>query len=716
MLHGSVGSDHCQVPNDQCLAPVPDPYECYLSTMRWYVLFLTIVLSGCNHDRNGQVHSGVIIREVWIPMADGTKLAADLYQAEGSSANDQLPVLLEYLPYRKDEGRRNRFGLYEYFVKRGYIVARVDIRGTGRSEGTLIPYEYSEIEQQDGDAVIDWLSKQDFSNGNIGMFGISWGGFNAIHMAMRRPPALKTIITLMSTDDIYQDDVHFMDGMMHVDAYEIGQDLSNILPGAPDYVLDEKYFTERFETTPWLLQYKKQQRDGKFWDRASLNSDYGRINIPVFAIGGWYDGYRDAVFRMMEHLRSPTKVLIGPWNHTFPNWADPPPAVEWRADAVRWLDQWLKGKDTGILDEPSLTAFVRDYHPPGSGLKQIDGFWYSGQGWPLTNAAVQKYFFTPGNHLSPEVGGESSKVKMKYVPSAGVEVGGSVMWWGDWSPDQRLGDSTSLVFETEPLTEDVTILGFPQAHLIVSADANRADWFVRLSDVSPEGPVTLVTGAGANGTHRSSSVEPSAIRPGEEFSLDIELHATSWIFRKGHRIRIAVSNALWPMIWPTPKLFTSSLSIGGSAGSWVTLPLLNRADSKPPVFSLPENAPRFPGYEPIESGSNSGFAEVSGVTRDSGGVTVKMTNEDGYQFPWGKMFGTEEITHHVADVDPAHTSVTSHYSTRIEIAARTLLFEGVLTFTSDETNFYYAYTRSVTENNKLIRTKTWKETIPRDFQ
>ena len=119
--------------------------------------------------------------------------------------------------------------------------------------------------------MIDWLAKQPFSSGNIGMFGISWGGFNSIQMAMRRPPALKAIVPVMATDDIYQDDVHFMDGIMHVDAYELGQDLWNIIPGAPDYRIDEAYFRDRFDTTPWLLIYKRQQRDGPFWDLSLIH-------------------------------------------------------------------------------------------------------------------------------------------------------------------------------------------------------------------------------------------------------------------------------------------------------------------------------------------------------------------------------------------------------------------------------------------------------------
>jgi putative CocE/NonD family hydrolase len=158
---------------------------------------------------------GTELREAWIPMPDGVRLAADLHMPTGGTPEERFPVLLEYLPYRKMESRGDRWSRYSYFVERGYVVARVDIRGTGNSQGTLVDYEYTEQEQKDGEAVIDWLSRQPFSNGKVGMFGISWGAFNSIHMAMRNPPALKAIIALMGTDDLYQDDVHFIDGVLH---------------------------------------------------------------------------------------------------------------------------------------------------------------------------------------------------------------------------------------------------------------------------------------------------------------------------------------------------------------------------------------------------------------------------------------------------------------------------------------------------------------------
>ena len=255
-------------------------------------------------------HEGIEIKEVWIPMPDGIKLAASLFMPANRKATAKFPVLLEYLPYRKDESRNSRFQLFSYFVERDYIVARVDIRGTGTSEGKLIAYEYTDQEQEDCEAVIDWLSKQEWATGRVGMFGISWGAFNSIQMAMRNPPTLEAIIAIMGTDDLFRDDCHFIDGMMHVDSYEIGQDIANILPAPPDYAIDEAYFRDRFDTEPWLLIYKRQQHDGPFWNRASLNSDYSSIRIPTFAIGGWYDGYRDSVPRMLEKLEAPVTFLL----------------------------------------------------------------------------------------------------------------------------------------------------------------------------------------------------------------------------------------------------------------------------------------------------------------------------------------------------------------------------------------------------------------------
>ena len=205
------------------------------------------------------------------------------------------------------------------------------------------------------------------------MFGISWGGFNAIHLAMRNPPALKAIIAVCATDDLYQDDVHFMDGIIHVDSWEMSQDLDNARPGAPDYVIDDDYFRNRFDTQPWMMTYKRQQRDGPFWDRTSLKAHYESIRVPTFVIGGWYDGYRDSVPRMLEHLKNaPVKAIIGPWGHDFPHNAGIKPRFEWRHEAVRWYDPRLKGRDTGIRGDPRCAVDRAPWTPPVPVLARVD--------------------------------------------------------------------------------------------------------------------------------------------------------------------------------------------------------------------------------------------------------------------------------------------------------------------------------------------------------
>jgi predicted acyl esterase len=654
--------------------------------------------------------------EVRIPMRDGVRLAADLWRPD--EGQGPWPVLLEYLPYRKTEARGGSFRGYEYFVRAGYVVARVDIRGTGNSEGTLIPYEYSEIEQRDGEDVIAWLAAQPFSTGKVGMFGISWGGFNSIHMAMRRPSALKAIIAVDATDDLYQDDVHFMDGIMHVDSWEMSQDLHNAVPGAPDYVIDERYFRERFDQPPWMLTYKGEQRDGPFWDRTALNKRYESIQIPVFMIGGWYDGYRDSIPRMLEKVKAPTKAIVGAWDHTYPDEPYPKPGFDWRREAVRWFDQWLKGRDTGILKEPRLAVYVREWHPPGPYLDTAPGRWRWEDGWPIARIRERVLYPRPDRSLEDAAG--EGVDRLRYVPTTGVEAGGPVMWWGDVAPDQRPTDAFSLVYDTAPLGEDVEILGLPKAMLRVAADAPHLDWYAKLNDVAPDGTVTLVAGAGMNGAHRASAREPRALEPGKPFELEIEMHFASWIFPKGHRIRLSVSNAQWPMNWPTPYPATASLYLGKDA-SRLLLPVVPPGGPERPAPSwqpIPEKGTPLPGYEAIAMETPSAYGEISSVDRNprTGKATVLATNNSAQRYPWGEERNTEKITHEAEDGHPEKASVRGEYSKEIQLPNRILRFESVVTFSSDRQSFRYQGTRKLFENGTLLREKSWDKAFPRDFQ
>ena len=659
----------------------------------------------------------VAMEEVTIPMRDGVRLAADVWRPKGKGAHGRFPVLLEYLPYRKTESRGDRYAMYAYFVRRGYVVARVDIRGTGNSEGTLIPYEYSDIENRDGDAVIAWLAQQPFSNGRVGMFGISWGGFNSIHMAMRRPPALKAIIAVDATDDLYQDDVHFMDGIMHVDSWEMSQDLANAMPGAPEFRIDEQYFADRFDRPPWGLTYKRQQRDGPFWDRTTLKARYEAIQAATMMIGGWYDGYRDSVPRMLEHLKAPTKAMVGAWNHTFPNEPYPKPGFEFRHEAVRWFDRWLKNRDTGIMDEPRLAVYVRDWHPPGPYLETAPGAWRYEEGWPIGRIHEQR-MYPHADHVLAEGAPAADSLALRYVPSSGVEAGGPVMWFGDVAPDQRPSDAYSLTFDSAPLVDKLEILGLPMARLAVSADAPQADWMVRLEDVAPDGTTTLVASAAQNGAHRESAREPKALVPGERFPLDIEMHFTSWVFPAGHRMRFAVSNAQWPMLWPTPYAMTTHLYLGADATDLV-LPVVPEGNRPVPRFEpVDTHDEELPGFGSIDMGTPSGYGEISSVERNprTGAAKVVATNNSAHRYPWGEHYETEVITHETNDNHPEVASVRGEYSTTVKLKGRTLRWESTVEWRSDRENFYYKGNRRLLEDGVLVREKSWQDAIARDHQ
>ncbi len=643
-------------------------------------------------------------------MKDGVRLAATLYVPDGGRPDERFPALLEYLPYRKDDGTAARdYPIHAYFAHRGYVSARVDIRGFGASEGAPPEREYSEQEQMDGEQVIAWLAHQPWSNGNVGMFGISWGGFNSLQMAMRHPPELKAILAVDATAELFHDDVHYVDGMAHLDEFELNMDMAEGWTGAPDYTLDEKVLGPRMDAPPWSLLYLKHQHDGPFW--RSPVRPYREIRIPCFLIGGLLDGYRDSVTDMLEQTRKgPVKAIIGPWNHTFPHDAEPGPQIEWRDQAVRWWDHWLKGRDTGISQDPKLVIYMQHWHPPDPKLANVPGEWRREDAWPPRQAQRME-FFPQSDHTLANSAGEPDVHQLKYVPSIGVEAG---FWWGELLSDTRPVDAFSLVYDTAPLKEELAILGRPRALLRVSATAPLADWFVRLSDLAPDGTVTQITGAGRNGAQRESFSEPRNLEPGRAYSLEVEMHLTSWVFPAGHRIRVSVSNALWPMVLPTPYAMTTSLELGGSNGSRLVLPVVPVRGTAPAAFLPPQ---------PLEQRSDikaEGFPWPGEwtVERDEANhkATVHWRGKDGYELPWGKETDYESLTYEADDARPETSAVRGEAKSVFELQGRVLTWQGHLSVTTDQKNFYYKYTRELLKDGQMWKQKTWEEIIPRDHQ
>jgi uncharacterized protein len=649
------------------------------------------------------------MEQAWIPMKDGVRLAATLYMPDGTKPGEKFPALLEYLPYRKDDGTAaGDYSKHAYFARRGYVGVRVDIRGFGASEGVPPEREYSETEQVDGEQVIAWLARQTWCNGKVGMFGISWGGFNALQMAMRHPPALKAILALHATAELFHDDVHYVDGMAHIDEFELNMDMAEGWVGAPDYSLAEKVLGPRFDSPPWSLLYLKHQHDGPFWrDRVRPLNE---ITIPTFLIGGMQDGYRDNVTDMLMKSKAPIKAMVGPWNHSFPNEPDFGPKLEWRDQAVRWFDYWLKGRDTGVREDPRLVIFVQHWHSPDPTLQEVPGEWRREDSWP-PKGATDTTLFLHGNHTLEKSAADPTTHQLKYVPTVGVEAG---FWWGELLSDPRPVDAFSLVYDSAPLEQDAAILGRPRALLRASASAPLADWFARLSDVAPDGTVTQITGAGLNGAQRESMTEPRDLEPGKVYPLDIEMHLTSWVFPKGHRIRVAISNSLWPMILPTPYAMTTTLDLGGSTGSRLVLPVV-------PLHGTP--APEFSPPEPSEERSdikNEGFPWPGDwtVERDEAHqkTTVHWKGKDGYEYPWGTQNDFESLTYEGDDAHPETSSVRGEAESVFALKGRRLVWRGHLVVTTDQKNFYYKYTRELLKDGAMIKSKTWQETIPRDHQ
>jgi uncharacterized protein len=676
-------------------------------------LIVLLILTAASTMANGALPPsapthGVRLEKAWIRMPDGVRLAATLYMPADLGSGRRFPALLEYLPYRKDDDEAIRdYGTHTYFARRGYVSARVDIRGFGASEGTPPAREYSAQEQEDAEQVIAWLSRQSWSNGKVGMLGISWGGFNSIQMALRKPPALKAILAVAATEELFKEDVHYIDGVFHVDEFELTMDLDQGRPGAPDFSLDESVIGPRMDSPPWSLTYMKHQRDGEFW-RAPLRP-IETLDVPAFLIGGLQDGYRDSIPRMLERVKAPIKAWIGPWNHGFPNGSDYGPLNEWRDQAVRWFDYWLKGRDTGVLNDPRLVVYLQNWHAPEAQSQDVPGEWRA-ETWPPAGLKTSTLYLNPDHRLAPQAASAALPDRLRYVPSVGVEAG---FWWGELLTDQRPVDAYSLVYDGDVLTEDVAILGRPHVTLQVAADVPLADWFVRLSDVAPDGRVTLVTGAGINGAQRESMANPTDLKPGEVYPLALDLHLASWVFPKGHRIRLAISNALWPMNWPTPYPMTTSLVLGASR---LMLPQIPLHGTPAPAFAAPEAVEEPPGIKAV--GGAAAWPGEWTVLRDEARQrsTVIWKGTTAVSYPWGRFDHSEKLTYDIDDAHPEQARVQGDSEYIQVVPGHTLTWRGRLDVASDTRTFFYKYTRTLLRDGEVVRTRTWEEPIPRDHQ
>jgi uncharacterized protein len=567
-----------------------------------------------------------VTENVFIPMRDGARLAARIWRPV---TEEPLPAVLEYIPYRKRDLTRGRDALnHPYLAGHGYVSVRVDLRGSGDSDGVLYD-EYLAAEHDDACEVIAWLADQPWCDGNVGMMGISWGGFNSLQVAARRPPALKAIVSASATEDLYVDNMHYMGGCLLSDNLSEATVMLafNSLPPDPAIVGDrwrEMWHERLADSGLWIEQWLEHQRRDDYWKRASVNEDYAAVQCPVLAVGGWADGYTNAIFRLLEHLDVPRLGLIGPWGHKYPHLGVPGPAIGFLQEMVRWWDYWLKGRDTAIMDEPMLRVWMQDSISPHPSYADRPGRWVSEPCWPAPD--IDERRFTLGRYSLSEEPMPARTLDLQSPLSVGMFAGkwASYAATPDLPSDQRDEDGGSLVFETEPLDDTCEVLGLPTVDLEVSSDRPNAMVAARLSDVAPNGEATRVTYGVLNLTHRDGSASPRPLEPGRSYRVRLSLNGIAHSFPPGHRIRLSVSSSYWPLVWPSPEPAMLTITTGDSV---LTLPQRppRDADEHLRPFGPPQAAPESPVTH-IEPGTHHWKVERD---LETGISTLEIENDQG---------------------------------------------------------------------------------------
>ena len=549
-------------------------------------------------------HKVMIIKNVMIPMRDGVHLAADLLMPEEKG---KFPGIIQYHPYRKDDVSQANNDAHYYFAQRGYVGIRLDVRGTGSSEG-YTKDEYSVQEIEDGQDAINWLADQEWCTGELGMFGYSYSGTTTMNQASYAPKPLKAVAPAYFSDDRYRADSHYIGGS-HIPIIDCGfyapfMTCYNAAPPYPEYSGKRwmELWKERLEkSTPWAMNWLEHSLDGDYWRPGSVRYRYDNVKAATFLIAGWRDAYPGAEIRVYEGIKSPKRLLIGPWLHTSPHNGPPGPLLHIEHEMLRWWDYWLKDIDTGVMTEAPVSMYVQKFDNPKGAIRETSsGFWRYEKEWPIRRTQEKSLYFDSMGRLSdsPETPkGGGAKDTFAYAPQVGVFGGIQSQGTPYVLPvDQRFEEGFSVNYTSAPFRHDMEVTGVTKAEIFVSSTAKVASFVVRLSDLSEDGTSALVCKGVLNATRRNSMEKPEELTPGKIYRLEIGLEATSWLFEKGHRIRVSISSSDWPNMWPTPYNAVNSVYRDSTHRSRLVLPVV------PPsrAASAPEYPPPAPLFQPAD--------------------------------------------------------------------------------------------------------------------
>ena len=661
--------------------------------------------------------------ERWIPLADGTRLAATIWLPAAASEEAPVPVVLEYVPYRKNDLTASRDALmHPFFAQHGYASVRVDVRGSGDSDGFLDD-EYLAQEQADAVEVIAWFAEQTWCTGKIGMIGISWGGFAGLQVAAHNPPALAGVISLASTDDRYTDDVHYMGGALNVwDQLSWATTVTALasLPPSGRVRGDwrEVWLSRLEHVQPVAFEWMSHQTRDAYWRHGSVIEDYDAMTCPVFMVGGWNDAYRDSVFRVLAGYAGVAKGLIGPWAHTYPHAGLPGPAIDFLGLAVRWWDSCLKGIDDGIRNEPQLQIWMQDSLPAEAGYAERSGDWIAYDSWPDSDRSRTQFFLDSGGVLSASPGDDrvvSHRSDLVPPTDRGNWCPGGFGTQGHDIPgDQRAENEKSLLFTSDPLEARLAMLGVPELRVRVSADTSRAVLAVRLVDVHPDGSSTLVSRGFLNLTHRSGDEHPEPVEPGVAYPVSISLRSNAYRFEPGHRVAVAIDTAYWPWVWPSPEQATISVTLGEDSS--LTLPLqpsgdvgpvdLGQSRSAPPLATQPL-LPAASAYRTMGRNESANTFEIV----DAAPLQLQRIPDPGI------VHGTSgETTYIIEEGDPlsARIECRRNFSHAEDGRSSPTAVDVRSSMSSTATDFLLTTQIEAYEENRRIFARTWSRTIPRN--
>ncbi len=536
----------------------------------------------------------------WVPMKDGRRLAARLFlPADGKPA----PLILEYIPYRRRDGTRFRDDeMHGWFAAHGFACARLDIAGTGDSDG-LVEDEYVRREQDDVLEAIEHLCTQPWCTGSAGMIGISWGGFSSLQAAARRPPRLKAIVTACSTDDRFGCDAHYSGGCLINDNFAWGGAFFSYgsLPPDPAVVGADRWrdiWRDRIDAVSvFPANWLRHQRRDDFWKHGSVSQDWSAIQCKVLAVGGWLDGYTPTIFRLVENMPDRVKGLCGPWGHQWPQNGVPGPAIGFLQECARFFNRWLRDEQNEAEDDPAMRVYLMDPAPPSTHHDHRVGRWVALPDWPAPERVISARRLHLGTHRLLDAAQKVDALKIRSPVTTGLRAQewcpyGIGIVAAESAPNQIEDDAGSLCFDTGPLTTDLKLLGECRLTLRIAADKPQAQVAVRLNTVAPDGTSALVTFALLNLSHRAGSENPAPLSPGQFETVTIVLKPVGEVLPAGHRLRLAISSGYWPMAWPSPERVTLTVD---PSGSHIDLPLLHDETGLPKIsFAPAESAPRGP--------------------------------------------------------------------------------------------------------------------------